>query len=87
MRHVVIAAVLSVGSIAAGQELSPTPRPQPPTSSQSPTFEVASIKVNKSEVRGRGLGFGVWENTCHAAIGVTHVFPSPEPRAPSPECD
>jgi uncharacterized protein (TIGR03435 family) len=49
MRHAAIALVLNVCSMAAGQGLSPALNPQPPTSSPTPSFEIASIKPNKSD--------------------------------------
>jgi len=49
MRHTAIATVLSCCAVAAGRAFSPSPNPQPPTAEHSPTFEVASIKVNKSD--------------------------------------
>src|SRR5437660_1229120 len=49
MRHAATALVLSVCSIATGQGLSPALNPQPPPSSQSPSFEVATIKPNRSD--------------------------------------
>jgi len=49
MRHAATALILGVCSIATGQGLSPAPDPQPPTSSQSPSFEVATIRPNSSD--------------------------------------
>jgi uncharacterized protein (TIGR03435 family) len=49
LRHAAIVLVLVVGSIPAEQAFFQAPKPQPPTSSESPTFEVASIKPNKSD--------------------------------------
>jgi uncharacterized protein (TIGR03435 family) len=48
LRHAAIALVLSVCSMAVGQGLSPAASPQTPTSGAIPSFEVASIKDNKS---------------------------------------
>jgi uncharacterized protein (TIGR03435 family) len=49
MRHTAIAVVFSSCAVAAGLAFPRSPDPQPPASSATPSFEVASIKVNKSE--------------------------------------
>ena len=46
---------LAIG-ITAGSALSPLPNPQPPTSTQIPAFEVASIKLNRSGIREVSFG-------------------------------
>jgi uncharacterized protein (TIGR03435 family) len=47
-RHAAIATILGICSMAAGLALSPTPKPQPPTSSAIPSFEVATVKPSAS---------------------------------------
>jgi uncharacterized protein (TIGR03435 family) len=85
MHHAAIAMVLGICSIAAGLAFSPTPNLQPPTSSQSSTFEVASIKVNKSDSNRVNLDlqpggrFTAVNVSLQALIGVAYGDPMPLP--------
>jgi uncharacterized protein (TIGR03435 family) len=71
--------------MSAGQQLSPASNPQLPTSSESPTFEVASIKVNTQDSNrvnldlqpgGRFIARNV---SLQVLIGVAYGDPGPLP--------
>ena len=85
MRHAATALVLSVCSIATGQGLSPGPNPQPPTSSQRPSFDVATIKPNKSDSNRSNLDlqpggrFVALNVSLMALISVAYGDPPPLP--------
>jgi uncharacterized protein (TIGR03435 family) len=71
--------------MTAGLALPPALNPQPPTSNQHPTFEVASIKPNKSDTNRVNLNlepggrFTAVNVSLQALIGVAYGDPMPLP--------